>query len=164
MFSLGGAGMMVIFCLRNCCSTPYLGSRPNTQPQHTEDKSDDAAGNIRSQISWKFLISCKLSGTVGFNHEIFISRLSGLDPWLWALSLASSSWGWSCLATCNPKHGNNLLIYCLWFAKDITAWAQCVFERVYFFSARLILSEISKRNVTVNRLTSTRCNPFTQKD
>ena len=31
-------------------------------------------------------------------------------------------------------------------------------------SARLIPSEVSKRNVTVNRLTSTSCNPFGQKD
>ena len=57
--------MMVIFFLRNCCSTLYLGSRPNTQPQYTKDKSDDAAGKIR-----KCLISCKLIGTVGFNDEI----------------------------------------------------------------------------------------------
>ena len=131
MFSLGGAGMMVIFCLRNCCSTPYLGSRPNTQPQHTEDKSDDAAGNTRSQITWKFLISCKLSGTVGFNHEIFISSLSGLDPWLWALSLASSSWGWSCLATCNPKHGNNLVsVIC---QRYHSLGTMCVWKSLFFF-------------------------------
>ena len=62
--------MMVIFFLRNCCSTLYLGSRPNTQPQYTKDKSDDAAGNIRSQISCKFLTSCKLIGTFGFNDTI----------------------------------------------------------------------------------------------
>merc|ERR1719167_680877 len=35
-------------------------------------------------------------------------------------------------------------------------------NHVSFFSARLTPSDVSKRNVTVNR--STRCNPFTPKD